>query len=187
MSESKVKIYRSDLALLSHQYDIRVNAATEESEEKRSPQFYEKWTMGRYIAVTVSIAFGDLGLTILFCSVLFCLAISQSTSLSPSPLLLCISYFTSLYCPSLVSSPLVSSPLLLCISHITPHHSTVPLLSPLLLSRLVSSPLLLCISHITSHHITPLSLSCLLSSRLLSSPLVYFSHYTTSHHSTVPL
>jgi hypothetical protein len=46
MSESKVKIYRSDLALLSHQYDIRVNAATEESEEKRSPQFYEKWTMG---------------------------------------------------------------------------------------------------------------------------------------------
>ena len=51
MSESKVKIYRSDLALLSHQYDIRVNAATEEMEEKKSPQFYEKWTMGVCFAV----------------------------------------------------------------------------------------------------------------------------------------
>ena len=46
MVESKVKISRTDLALLSHQYDIRVNAATEEPQASLPPHLYDKWTLG---------------------------------------------------------------------------------------------------------------------------------------------
>ena len=54
MVESKVKIFRSDLALLSHQYDVRVNAATEQPEAKQPAHFYEKWTMGMIPEIMLS-------------------------------------------------------------------------------------------------------------------------------------
>ena len=46
MVESKVKLSRTDLALLSHQYDVRVNAATEEPQASLPPHLYDKWTLG---------------------------------------------------------------------------------------------------------------------------------------------
>lgn len=46
MVESKVKLSRTDLALLSHQYDIRVNAAIEEPQASLPPHLYDKWTLG---------------------------------------------------------------------------------------------------------------------------------------------
>ena len=48
MVESKVKLTRSDLALISHQYDVRVNVATEVPEGKTSVQHPDKWTIGTY-------------------------------------------------------------------------------------------------------------------------------------------
>ena len=47
MVESKVKVSRTDLALLSHQYDIRVNAATEEPQAALPSHMYDKWTLGK--------------------------------------------------------------------------------------------------------------------------------------------
>lgn len=48
MAESKTKIIKYDLALLSHQYDIRINAATENPQSRMSVQNPDKWTLERY-------------------------------------------------------------------------------------------------------------------------------------------
>ena len=49
MVESKVKLTKYDLALLSHTYDIRICAASELPQGKSSIQYPDKWTIGTYV------------------------------------------------------------------------------------------------------------------------------------------
>ena len=49
MVESKVKLTKYDLALLSHTYDIRICAASELPQGKSSIQYPDKWTIGAYV------------------------------------------------------------------------------------------------------------------------------------------
>jgi hypothetical protein len=47
MVEAKSKIIRYDLALLSHQYDIRVNAASEDPQTVKTIKKPNDWTLER--------------------------------------------------------------------------------------------------------------------------------------------
>ena len=76
MVESKVKLSRTDLALLSHQYDIRVNAAIEEPQASLPPHLYDKWTLG---------------------TTFFHILFSYSLTLSFSPFSICLIHTVSHY------------------------------------------------------------------------------------------
>ena len=112
MVESKVKVSRTDLALLSHQYDIRVNAATEEPQAALPSHMYDKWTLGEtpltlplVLCLLVFFFFSSFLPTALF---FFFVLISFPSSYLFFSLILYFSLFPLLAPPTLISSFLSS-------------------------------------------------------------------------------